>query len=322
MSLKNLNLRPTRSVAFGVQTYCVPLVRSRPLRHRIYADYNLGFSATPTGLSINPLLIVNTSAFIPNPRTLLLGDRTYRIASDMRTIEFSGNFSTNFNAADGSSGTFRIIDGLGQVMSLDMLEGKLLLVCQFGFATLEPEFDASGFDQQIYARTYSHIIPNTARVLGDTVFFATLDGMCRIRRGNVELLDIAVTLDDRITYLSHVSQNRYMLRINDTVLVFEKFFNSHFFMDQSERKVWTSERFSLSYAANRQFLKQIRINTSAYIDLVIMNESREQRIRVPAGQGTQRINVNLKGEDFRIRLETNAAAVNISELVAVIGFGR
>ncbi|MCL2846364.1 MAG: hypothetical protein FWE38_01610, partial [Firmicutes bacterium] len=49
-------------------------------------------------------------------------------------------------------------------------------------------------------------------------------------------------------------------------------------------------------------------------------ESRDQRIEVSAAEGIQRINTNLKGETFRIRIETNERNVEITDIAAVIGF--
>ena len=312
--LRNLRLRPTRSVAFQMQTYAVEVVRSRPLRHRIYGLLNEGFRATPTALIVQPDP-TNVPSGDPPPPRIEFSQRIFRTGGDF-IVEFSAPFSEEFNDEEGLSGSFRVDERLGEVIGFDILGHKLLIIQRFGLATLESAFDPLGFNMQTLVKTFEAIVSGTARVLGDYVIFLTTGGMCRVgRNGRLQLLDIP---NPERVRRSWIEDNRYHLQLEDKILVIEKFFDSFFYL--SERKVWESDHFMVGYAANRQFIKQIRLRTTADITLTIMNENREQQIQVRGRSRVQTLNVNLRGESFRLRIETKATELQVTDLVAVIGF--
>ena len=88
------------------------------------------------------------------------------------------------------------------------------------------------------------------------------------------------------------------------------------------RKIWESDWFSLTYAAGFQFLKQALVKTAYPVDVVIMNNRDRRAIHLQGSSEVQRVNLNLKGEVFKVALETDSPEVDISTLMVVVGFNR
>jgi hypothetical protein len=88
-----------------------------------------------------------------------------------------------------------------------------------------------------------------------------------------------------------------------------------------QKGTWESDWFALTYASGVQYLKQVLIKTAHPITLVLQNTRSTQKIAVNGGADVQKINVNLKGEMFKIGFETEND-VDISALTAVVGFGN
>ena len=307
--LQSLKLRPTRSVAFSVQSYAVDVVRRRPLRHRIYGAINYGFRATPMELGAE----VSSNHFAPTPvpqTQIDFKNRRFMIANEF-TVDFSEPFDIKMSCA------FRVDERLGRIIGFDVFGSQLLLVQEFGLAVVDVTFDAGEFNMQTFAKSYERIVVGTCRVLGDTVIFLTSGGMCRVgRNGRLQLLDIPIPHESGVAW---VEENRYHLCVGDKVLVIEKFFDSWFYLGRAVRS-WTSDHFMVGYAANRQFIKQVRLETSADLMMTVMSESREQRIQVRGKEGVQTINVNLKGESFGLRIDTDEDEIRVTGLTAVVGF--
>jgi len=306
--LRNLKLRPTRSVAFAMQSYAVEVVRSRPLRHRIYGAENIGFRATATGLSAAAPSITGAAA-APLQDVIEFKNRRFQIGGEF-LVDFTEPFS------DKPSCAFRVDERLGRLLGFDILGSQLLLIQQFGLAVVDVTFDASEFNMRTLAHVHERIIDGTCRVLGESVVFLTAGGMCRVgRNGRLQLLDIPLPNQYGQAW---VEESRYHLDVGDRVLVIENFFDSWFFLGGSRH--WVSDHFMVGYAANRQFIKQVRLETSADLTLTVLSESREQRIQIRGKEGVQTINVNLKGESFRLRIETDSDDIRITGLTAVVGF--
>ena len=90
-------------------------------------------------------------------------------------------------------------------------------------------------------------------------------------------------------------------------------------------KFWESDPFGLSYAANRQFLKQflIKTNVELRVTLTATSNGRRQTILVQPNDQLQKINVNLRGDMFTVRFETDASEnIEISSLSCVVAFGN
>jgi len=259
----------------------------------------------------------------------MVGRRAFRTLNGLpnqRIIQFSHPFSEN-EFSDGTSdeqGRFTTPLELGNIIGLEVFQGKLLVITVNGLITVDGAFDQSEFRIETFARSYSPIIPETVRVLGETIFFATDNGMCSVgANGRTSLLDVTDFSTQGIQFATVVG-NQYLLSYaSGRLLTIEKFFESYYYLSHGmTQHVWETDSFSLGYAAGRQFLKQIRLRTSGDLVIIARTENREQRIQVRANNRTQRININLKGEAFSLRLETNNPSINVTDLVAVIGFGR
>ena len=348
MGIKNLRLRPTRSVRFIVEDFCVPIKRSSPSRHRIYAKYNYGFTATPEGLSVGK--IQNLPLYDEN-RTLMadgqiklcatFAGRQFRAVAGGHIVFFSnplasGDFSQNNDnkwlevLESESAGSFLIDSKYGYIVDIGVVNGKLLIVQQFALSALDAPYDSNGFNLQLLTISYKEIVPGTARTLGDSVFFLTFGGMCRFDGRNITLLDIDFGHVSEAQYFSFIYENRYYLADVDKreqALVIERFFESCFFLDTSATRqdaksnlIWESSDFALGYAATRQFVQQVRIRTSGDAVIIIQTEQRQQRIVLNGRDAIQTVNINLKGGVFKVRLESNDSNIKISDLSVVIGF--
>jgi len=278
----------------------------------------------------------------------VLDKRLFVLDKDGETIHFSR--ALDLLELEGSI----CVDGsLGKVMSLENYEGKLLLVCENGFKTLETAFDAAKFRIAELCRSYETVIDGTAKALGGAVFFLTAGGMCKFERGKIELLDI------ELAYCGHacstVYDNKYFISNGENMLVLEKFtdsvteyacfnvrafervfneFSDHLavltnedgFVFQVENgagpqlRVWESEDFALTYASGNQYIRQVLIKTAADIDLCLTSNRGQQKVRVHGSPDTQKINLNFKGETFRVKLVSNTPDAEISSLGVVVGF--
>ena len=321
---RRLNFVNTRSVAFGVQTYAVDTVRKRTLRHRIYASHNTGFAATPSSLSGKTGI---NATQIPNRERLKQSNanRNFMAKQGGNLVWFGKPFESQALTEENAEGVFAVPASLGNVKGFDTLEGRLVIICSYGFATLEVAYEAEGFDLRVLARTYKEVLGDSAHVLGDSIFALTPGGMIHVKtNGVVTLLDIDISgLDLNWDFKSEVRDNRYFLDMPDKVLVIEKFFDSFFYVSKtSSSKVWESDWFSLSYGAARQWLKQIRLVSTEDSILTAFTEGRAQKMTLKGSLSMQQININLKGESFKIRIESESEEIRVTELVAVIAFGR
>jgi len=91
---------------------------------------------------------------------------------------------------------------------------------------------------------------------------------------------------------------------------------------QHRDKYWESDFFALTYAATSQFLRAVLIRTQTPIDLIVMNNrGAQQRISLDPRDDIQRINLNFRGELFKLGLLGKGLDTNISSLSAVVAFG-
>jgi len=329
-----------------VDNFCVPIKRAKPLRNRIYAEYNSGFNALPSGLISN--CDINSPDIKDQSRTKMddgkimlsanFAGREFRAIFEGDKIYFSqplngGVFKREMNEnwletiEKASSGSF-IVDPLhGHLLDIGVSNGRLLVVQQFALSTLSAPYEESGFNLELLTVSYKQILPGTARTLGDNIFFFTYGGMCQFNGRQVTLLDIDYKYISGTEYFAFILENRYYLSIlgsNCKTLVLERFFDSYFFVDSKSEKpnlcVWESTDFALGYASTRQFIKQLRVRTTGKIIVMVKTEKREQRIVLNGRETIQAVNINLKGGAFRVRFETNEDNVQITDLAVVIGF--
>lgn len=105
------------------------------------------------------------------------------------------------------------------------------------------------------------------------------------------------------------------------------FKTSSFWGDEEARRLpqaWESEPFGLSYAANRQWLKQLLIKTNCNlrVTLTATSTGRVQTLDIQPDTELQQFNINLRGDMFTIKLETEDQDIQVSDLSAVVAFGR
>jgi len=313
--IKKLRLRSSRTISFDVQNFCVPTTKRKgitPFRRRISASHNIGFKATQNKLSIsnNKLEDINLQL---SYKKIEFGLRQFII--DNNQIKFSTPFDKENFDGEGA-GIFKPEDRLGKLLGLELMPKQLLIIQEYGLSTLDISFDPSQFNLQLLVKPMDAITPNTARVVGDTIYFLTSVGVCRLRRGVLELLDIDVnahtgTHNATYKFMSTTHGGKYFLSLGNKILVIDKLLNSVSFIDPiTNIAQWTSDTFTVHYAITRQSLRQIHLRTSGDITLTAITESRKQRFNIKGKKGIQRINLNLKGESFRIQIETNTSGDN------------
>jgi len=253
-------------------------------------------------------------------------------------------------------GTIRIDTDLGNILSLDVYEGKLLVVCENGFKVMTSSFDSTRFNITTLCRSYERVIDGSAKALGDTIYFLTAGGMCSAQRGNVTLLDIEINPEEANVVASTVYDNKYFLSTGTSMIVIEKFLDSvtvykgmnvraferihNRFTDRlavltdadgsifqieqdahTRERVWESEDFNLNYASGNQYVRQVFVKTAYDIDVIVQSNRSEQRFPLKGSEGVQQINLNLKGEVFRIRLVARGTSdVCVTALRVVVGF--
>ena len=190
----------------------------------------------------------------------VFGHRLFALDALSRdTIHFSAPLDlVDFSMQSDQSGSLRVDNNLGEIIGFETLGDRLLIVQQWGFSILETSYDSAEFRLQTFANSYEEIFENTTKVLGDSVFFLTRGGLCRMNaRGQVELLD-HVNVDfapDQGQAVATVYQNRYFLAFNricdqdnegnknNTVLIVEKFLDNYMLLEDFNvscfERIWT-----------------------------------------------------------------------------------
>jgi len=314
-------------------------------------DRDFIFAANSSGVFVADysLLFQPLSTNICNAKQMLVFDkRLFVLGEDGETIHFTA--SLDLLKFDGS---IRVEQGFGKILSLEAYGNKLLVVCENGFKVLETSFDARKFKLTDLCRSYEGIIDGTTKALGDTIYFLTKGGMCQAVRGKISQLDICFecpgpahsTIYDNKYFLSNGTDMVVIERFVDSVTIyeglgvrgFERVFNEHTDrlavltdapglvyqiekgVDGNTACVWETEEFCLTYASGNQYVRQVLVQTATDIDVVVISNRAEQRIRVNGAPDIQRLSLNIKGETFRIRIIASGV-VDISALSVVVGF--
>ena len=320
-------------------------------RDFVFAGNNDGIFVADYSLLFTPL-DVNFKA----KQMLVFDNRLFVLDKDGVTVHFSTALDLcDFGADSGLSGSIKVDDALGEIIAIERYEGKLLLVHKYGFRILQTAYDPSKFSLETFAHSYETIIENSACALGDTIYFLTRQGLCRVGRlGRVELLSVPVDVNtDNVHAI--VYDNRYFIVTGNTLVIIEKFFDSvsvyngmnikameriftattdclavllgdnfiHEISKAAESNTpdeWESDWFALGYATTKQYVRRILIKTAEDIDLVIGNTRGSQSIKVYGGNDIQTINLNFKGDAFKVKIASNTANPDISELSVVVSF--
>lgn len=85
---------------------------------------------------------------------------------------------------------------------------------------------------------------------------------------------------------------------------------------------WESDWFSLGYATDTQILREIFLKTNAEIVLTATSNRTQRQIHLPAATRVQKIKVNLKGDQFKLRLALPERNALVSDLAVVISYGK
>jgi len=318
--INTIPFKNVRSVTFNCVSFVSQVKRGSRLRHAIYGSRNAGVDATPTGLSTGTRM--SSIKFDQQENGITAFGRRFNFTE--AEIHFSEALNPTSFIGE-TSGQLIVNPLLGKILNLHQRDKNTLLVVQeHGFATLEVTHDPSAFTLATLAQSFQPVVKNTAQVFGDEVYYLTRGGMCRIlRSGRVELLDTPVGYDEGHNYLSAVYESRYYLSLPNKILVIERFFEGFSFIGD-EKIWWESEPFGLSYGAGRQWLKQFLIKTNAHLTVTLTATStgRTQVLEIEPSDELQRIQTNLRGDMFRIKVETDAADVGVSNLSCVVAFGN
>lgn len=85
---------------------------------------------------------------------------------------------------------------------------------------------------------------------------------------------------------------------------------------------WESGWFSLGYATDTQTLREIFLKTNANIVVTATSNRTQRDILVKAADKMQKIKVNLNGDQFKLRLSLPSSNAVVSDLAAVISYGK
>ena len=85
---------------------------------------------------------------------------------------------------------------------------------------------------------------------------------------------------------------------------------------------WESDWFSLGYATDTQTLREIFLKTNANLILTVTSNRSQRNISLKAGDKIQKIKINLNGDQFKLRLLVSESNTVVSDLAAVVGYGK
>jgi len=287
----------------------------------------------------------------------VFGNRLFALDQNGRAVYFSAALDLK-DFVGSLSGQIKVDDELGKILELGSYNGKLLLVCENGFRTLETAFDPSKFALATLGRVYEPIVPGSVRALGGVIYFVTSSGLCKLEKGAVELLDGGCRGADAC---SIIYDSKYFLSVGGKMWVIDRFWDSvtvyenmpvrafrrikgelsdylAVLTDFDNTKiscvvkaaelgpadapgmVWESDWFALGYAADKQYVRRVLIKTAGDIDITVMNTRGERTISLKGSDSVQMINLNMKGDSFKIKIEAAGAEVQISDLSATVGY--
>jgi hypothetical protein len=93
-------------------------------------------------------------------------------------------------------------------------------------------------------------------------------------------------------------------------------------LSNSDVRFWESDWFSLGYATDTQYLREVFIKTDTAIYITVLSNRTNKKTAVKPDINVQKIKINLRGDVFKIRITVPDGAFTVSDLSAVVGFGR
>jgi hypothetical protein len=85
---------------------------------------------------------------------------------------------------------------------------------------------------------------------------------------------------------------------------------------------WESDWFSLGYATDTQTLREVFLKTNANVVLTVITNRLQRSIPIKAADEIQKIKINSNGDQFKLRLSLSDNSGVITDLAAVIGYGK
>lgn len=93
-------------------------------------------------------------------------------------------------------------------------------------------------------------------------------------------------------------------------------------LPDSNANYWESDWFSLGYATNTQTLREILLKTNVDLILTVVSNRTQRNFQIKAADQIQKIKINLNGDQFKLRLSLPTSGAMVSDLAAVIGYGK
>lgn len=149
-----------------------------------------------------------------------------------------------------------------------------------------------------------------------------------------ELLSAGIHLPTAYGKCQHIAvyRNKLLVVCEHGLLTIDKHLNLQHLSDDSEalkaslvageQPSWVSDWFSLGYATDTQNLREVFLKTNVPLTLVVESNRTQRTIQVAANLQVQKLKINLNGDQFKIGLYPNSASCNISDLSAVIVYGK
>ena len=93
-------------------------------------------------------------------------------------------------------------------------------------------------------------------------------------------------------------------------------------LESTTGNYWESSWFSLGYATDTQTLREVFLKTNVDIVLTATSNRTQRIIRIKGANKIQKIKINLNGDQFKLRLTLPEQNACVSDLAAVIGYGK
>ena len=90
----------------------------------------------------------------------------------------------------------------------------------------------------------------------------------------------------------------------------------------SDDKCWESDWFSLGYATNTQTLREIFLKTNVGLTLTALSNRTQRSTQVKPNDKVQKIKIHLNGDQFKLRLSLAGRGAVVSDLAAVVDYGK
>ncbi len=147
--------------------------------------------------------------------------------------------------------------------------------------------------------------------LDNSIYLPVNYGLCldiRYYRGKLLVIcENGLLTVNRHFVLEHLDDDSELLKAN---------------LASSTQNYWESDWFSLGYATNTQTLREIFLKTNANLILTATSNRTQRNIQIKAADKIQKISIHLNGDQFKLRLLVTHNNTTVSDLAAVVGYGK